>query len=145
MCPRARLSAVVALVVAAGTLPALAADANAKHFITNATGVVPSDSDPRIPAVSRQFEDIRISCVGTSSAVPIWDKLAKAHSMLTPSQPLLALLADFVRVARASCASVDDSTLLSLYVIERNAGQPHQAVINRLITNPGALIRKHGG
>ena len=135
----------VAVVLTLASAPSFAADTDAKNFITNSTGIVPTDSDPRIPVVSRQFADIRASCAGTSSSVAVWDKLAKAHTQLKVNQSLLALLADFVRVARASCSRIDDSTLIALYVIERNAGASHQTVINRLIADPAAILRKHGG
>jgi hypothetical protein len=123
---------------------AQAASPDAKNFITIATGVVASNSDTRIPMVNRQFSEIESYCARTSSGAAIWDKLAKGHSLMTTHQSLLLLLSDFVRVARASCSKFDDTTLISLYVLERNAGNDHTAVINRLITNPGALVRKYG-
>lgn len=142
--PSRPLFAAVLALILISVLPAMAADQDAKNFITVATAVVPSDGDARIPVVSRQFADIQASCARTSRGGAIWDKLAKAHSLLRAPQSLLALLSDFVRVARASCSKLDDSTLISLYVIERNAGIDHAVVINPLVTNPEALVRKYG-
>ena len=137
--------AFLALILVSVFPPAMAADQDAKNFITIATGVVPSDGDARIPVVSRQLANIQASCDRTSRGAPIWDKLAKANSLVRYPESLLALLSDFVRVARASCSRLDDSTLISLYVLERNAGHSHAVVVNRLVTNPGALVQKYGG
>ena len=117
-------------------------DTDAKNFITIATSSVPSPSDSRIEVVNRQFEVIREYCRSTSRGASIGDKVAKSHSLLTVQQSLLAFLGDFVGVARAQCSHVDDSTLLSLYVLERNAGASHTSTIGRLTRNPGALVAK---
>ena len=122
--------------------PARADDTDARNFITNATGSTTSQNDPRIAVVNRQLESIRSSCAQTSRGAAIHDKLVKAHSLLTTQQSLLVLLEDFVRVARAQCSRMDDSLLISLYVIERNSGSSHATTISRLIKDPGSLARK---
>lgn len=62
----------------------------------------------------------------------IHDKLAKAHSLLRVNQSLLELLSDFVRIANAQCRNIDDGTLISLYVLERNSGVSHSVTVARL-------------
>ena len=115
---------------------------DASNFITVATGSQPSPSDPRIAVVQSQLQTIQRYCASRSRGASITDKMAKSHSLLQVKQPLLALLTDFVRVARAQCSAVDDSTLLSLYVLERNSGAQHGSTIDRLSKNPGALVAK---
>jgi hypothetical protein len=115
---------------------------DAKNFITVATGIVPSSSDPRITVVNSQLEAIRASCATTSQGAAFHDKLAKGHSLLTVSQPLLGLLSDFVRITRAQCSRVADSALISLYVIERNDGVSHAATVATLIKNPMGVVSK---
>jgi hypothetical protein len=121
---------------------AQANEGDARNFITMATDSVPSSSDPMIEVVSRQLETISYSCAGTSRGGLIVDKLTKAHSLLKVQQSLLVLLSDFVSIARAQCSRVDDITLISLYVLERNAGASHIATVAKLIKNPRSLIAK---
>lgn len=123
-------------------MPAHADERDAKNFITVATGSVPSSGDARIKQVERQLETILTLCAKTSRGAGIHDKLAKAHSLLRTQQSLLELLADFVHVAGAQCKRIDDSALISLYVLERNSGATHAATVMRLMKNPDALIAK---
>lgn len=117
-------------------------DYDAENFITVATGTVPSPGDAKIKAVSRQLRAIEASCANTSRGAGIHDKLAMAHSLLRTSQPLLDLLTDFVHIANAQCKRFDDSTLISLYVLERNSGASHTATVAKLLRNPGPLVTK---
>lgn len=139
---RALVSTFVVTVSLAAYVSVRADDTDAKNFLTIATGSVPSPGDSRIQVVSRQFEAIREYCRSTSRGASIGDMVAKSHSLLTAQQSLLMLLGDFVRVARVQCSRIDDSTLLSLYVLERNAGASHTSTIERLSRNPTALIAK---
>lgn len=117
---------------------AFASERDAKNLITVATGSLPSSNDPRIPIVELQLSTIQENCASAG----FHDKLAKAHSLLTVKQSLLQVLADFVIVSRVQCAKLGDSTLVTLYVLERNAGASHSATINRLTKNPSALVAK---
>lgn len=115
---------------------------DAKNFITVATGTVPSSGDAKIQSVDRQLRTIEASCASTSRDAGIHDKLAKAHSLLHTSQSLLDLLTDFVHIANAQCKRLNDSTLISLYVLERNSGTSHKATVAKLSKNPGLLVTK---
>ena len=136
------ISALVVTISFAAYVPARADDTDAKNFITVVTGSVPLSGDSNIGAVSRQFEIIRDYCHSTSHGASIGDKIAKSHSLLKVQQSLLVLLSDFTRIARAQCSRVDDSTLLSLYVLERNSGASHRTTVEKLSRNPTALIAK---
>ena len=120
----------------------LADEHDAKNFITVATGTDPSSGDAKINSVDRQLRAIEASCASTSRGAGIHDKLAKTHSLLRTSQPLLDLLTDFVHIASAQCKRLDDSTLISLYVLERNSGVSHTATVAKLSKNPGSLVTK---
>ena len=111
---------------------------DARNFLTIATGSAASLSDPRIPIIERQLEMIQENCASGG----IHDKIGKAHSLLTVPQSLLQLLTDFVRVSRAQCAKIDDTMLLSLYVLERNAGASHAITVSNLIKNAPSLLAK---
>lgn len=111
---------------------------DAKNFITVATGSVPASDDLTIKTVERQLDLIQTYCVTAG----IHDKLAKGHSMLKVSQPLLGLLNDFVNIARMQCNKTDFVTLISLYALERNSGATHAASVNNLTKNPRALTAK---
>ena len=115
---------------------------DARNFITVATGSVPSAGDSRIKSVERQLDAIQAYCGATSSGAGIHDKIAKAHSLLRTQQSLLELLSDFVRVASAQCDKIDSGTLISLYVLERNAGETHIGTVMRLAKNPRSLVAK---
>jgi hypothetical protein len=121
---------------------ARADDGDARNFLTIATGSVADPGDPRIQVVRRQLDAITAACGGTSSGAGIHDKLGKGHSLMKTQQPLLQLLADFVRIAQAQCSAIDDTTLITIYVLERNAGAGHTATVNRVIANPKTLIAK---
>jgi len=121
---------------------AFADEHDAKNFITVATGSVPSPGDSRIKTVDRQLSAIESSCAATSKGAGIHDKLAKAHSLLRVNQSLLELLSDFVRIANAQCRNIDDGTLISLYVLERNSGVSHSVTVARLSQSPSALVTK---
>jgi hypothetical protein len=136
-----RITFLVSIFVAVAPL-VHADEIDAKNFITVATGVVPSSSDPKITVVNNQLEAIRVSCATTSQGAAFHDKLGKGHSLLKVSQPLLGLLSDFVRITRAQCSRVADSALISLYVIERNDGVSHAATVATLIKNPMGIITK---
>lgn len=115
---------------------------DARNFITVATGSVPSSSDPKIKVVEKQLDAIQAFCATTSKGAAIHDKLGKAHSLLRTQQSLLQLLADFVGVAKAQCRQIDDVTLITLYLLERNSGATHAATIMNLTKNPRALAAK---
>ena len=117
---------------------AIANEYDAKNFITVATGNVPSPSDPAIHSVARQLDLVQVNCASSG----IHDKLAKGHSLLTVRQSLLQLLADFVQVSRVQCSRIEDVTLISLYVLERNAGASHAATIGNLTRNAPSLVAK---
>lgn len=119
-----------------------ASEVDAKNFITIASGSVPSPTDPRIRTVERQLNLIDSTCASTSKGAGIHDKIGMAHSNLKVSQSLFELLNDFVSIASAQCNRIDDSSLLALYVLERNSGQSHIQTVARLKKNPGALIAK---
>lgn len=123
----------------------LANEHDAKNFITVATGSVPSLGDARIKIVDQQLNAIKSSCAATSTGAGIHDKLAKLHSLLQVNQSLLELLSDFVRIASAQCRNIDDSTLISLYVLERNSGASHSTTVTKLSKTPGTLLAKWKG
>lgn len=124
-----------------GTAPA--AEHDAKNVLAIATGSTPNLDDPRISIVNRQLEAISNSCASTSSrGAGIHDKLTYAHSQLKVRQSLLVMLVDFVAIAHARCSSIDDSTLLGLYVLERNDGASHNSTVAKIIRNPKPLIAK---
>lgn len=125
------------------TAPYSSADEyDAKNLITIATGSAPAASDSKIRVVMGQLESVQSSCSATRKGAGFHDKIAKSHSLLNVKQSLLLLLNDFVYVAKLQCANIDDSTLLTLYVLERNSGASHQATIAKLSKNPKQLIAK---
>ena len=89
---------------------AAANETDARNFLTVVTGSVPSANDPRISIVQRQFEMIEHYCATTNSGPGIHDKLGYGHSQLRVQHSLMAMLTDFVRIARAQCAQVDSTT-----------------------------------
>jgi hypothetical protein len=121
---------------------AAADETDARNFLTVATGSVPSSNDPRISIVQRQLEMIERYCAATSSGPGIHDKLGYAHSQLQVQQSQMAMLADFVRIARAQCSQMNSSALVTLYVLERNSGTSHSATVERLTKNPKGLLAK---
>ena len=141
-CSTFKVVVLLSLVLATTAVEAQIGPNDASNFIAVATGLIPSPSDPRIPIVQSQLEAIQTSCEATSRGASVTDKLAKSHSLLKVSQPLLPLLSDLVSVARAQCANVDNATLFALYVLERNAGATHTSTIQKLAKNPRALLRK---
>ena len=121
---------------------AAADETDARNFLTVATGSVPSPNDPRVSIVQRQLEMIERYCAATSSGPGIHDKLAYAHSQLQVQQSQMAMLTDFVRIAKAQCSHVNSSTLVTLYVLERNSGTSHFATVEGLTKNPKGLLAK---
>lgn len=121
---------------------AQASEVDARNIITIATGSVPTEGDRRILTVAAQLQEIREFCIPSSSGGTVADKLAKSHSLLKVSQPLLPLLKDFVRVAAAQCSRFSDTMLMSLYVLERNDGAAHSTTVNRLVRDPNHLVKK---
>lgn len=117
-------------------------EADARNFLTIATGSTPSSNDPRISIVQRQLEMIEHYCAATSSGPGIHDQLGFAHSQLKVQQSLLTLLTDFVRIARAQCSQVSSTTLVTLYVLERNSGASHFSAIEGLMKNPKVLLAR---
>jgi hypothetical protein len=131
------------MAVCAGAQGVLAADAgDARNFLAVATGSVASSDDPRILEVHRQLELIEAACSRTSRGAGFHDKLGKGSSMVNAKVPLLVLLSDFTRIAAAQCGIVDDGTLISLYVLERNSGRSHASTVTALRNNPKAVIAK---
>ena len=121
---------------------AAAAEADARNFLTVATGAIPSPNDPRVSIVQRQLEMIERYCAATSSGTGIHDTLSYAHSQLREQQSLMAMLTDFIRIARAQCSQVNSASLVTLYVLERNSGTAHFATVERLTKNPKGLLAK---
>lgn len=134
----------VLLVAMFCTVPCVADDGDAKNFLTVALGGPASSDDPRIGIVSNRLEAISGYCTGEANrtSAGIHDQLAYTHSRLRVKQSLLALLNDFVGVAKAQCKQIGSSTLLGLYALERNEGASHTSTISRLIQNPKPLIAK---
>ena len=116
--------------------------AMAKNFITIAIGSVPTASDPLIAEVARKLDAVEGYCSSTSTGAHFGDKLAKVHSLLTVQQPLLGLLDAFVLIARAQCSRNSDTSLLTLYALERNSGTSHRAAVAAVSTRPEALMAK---
>jgi hypothetical protein len=133
----------ISVAVLSGTQQAICADlGDARNFLTVATGGTSPSNDPRVLEVKRQLEAIESACSSTSRGAGPHDKLGKAHSMLDAKVPLLVLLADFTRIAAAQCGTFDDSSLLGLYVLERNSGRSHSSTVAALRSNPRALVAK---
>lgn len=140
---RNALVVIVSITALSGTQRAIGADmGDARNFITVATGSTPSPNDPRVFEVQKQLEAIETACSRTSRGAGIHDKLGKGHSLLDAKVPLQVLLADFTRIAAAQCGNMDDSTLIALYVLERNSGRSHSSTVAALRNNPQALAAK---
>lgn len=126
-----------------GVMPfAYADEIDAKNLLLNSSEISLSANDPRIAIVHSQLETIRSYCSTTSKGAPIHDKLAYSYSRLRVNQSLPVFISDFVRIALAQCSKVDDSTLLGIYVLERNDGASHNTTVAKIIRNPAPLIAK---
>lgn len=136
------LAACLACAMATQTAMAVT-ESDAKNFLTVATGRVASLNDPEVARVLRQLETIEDACARTSRGPGIHDKLGYSMSQVNSSgTSLLQMLADFIPVAKAQCGTIQDATLLAVYVLERNSGASHTATIKKLTTAPRPLIQK---
>lgn len=136
-------SLIIGFCVVLSVSPAAVADeADARNFLTVATGSVPSPKDARVSIVQRQLEAIERYCAATNSGAGIHDKLSYAHSQLRAQQSLIAMLTDFVRIAKAQCSQMNSASLVTLYVLERNSGTSHPATVEHLMKNPNGLLAK---
>jgi hypothetical protein len=101
--------------------------------------------DPQIAKVYSQLAEIERNCDRTlRGAMSVPDRFGKA-AIETDTRDELSLVEAFVHITRNSCSKYSLDSMLTAYVLERNAGATHHKVLDGLAADPRALLAKWRG